>query len=307
MTQQVAAETRFALLDPAVEPAPGMRTLVRTGSYDIRRVSAGPGQAHGPGRHEGDACVLLLAGTVEFAVDGRAHRLAAGDLLWVPARALRGFVAGPEGAVLLAIHLPAGRGGRPPAASAAEGENPGVIAHVAAHHAQMSAELDDLASAVVQSADAAGLDAAIGALVGYLRREVLPHAAAEETTFYDEARTSAGAAALIDALVLEHRDLQTRVEALAALRAAGNGGAVTVGTPDRRARAVLEAVTTAALFHLHARKENEVVLPVLATAGVPLAPILARMAEAFAAAAGAVEATDAGKAAPPRDPARARE
>jgi quercetin dioxygenase-like cupin family protein len=86
------------------------RLLVDRGVYDVRRVAAAPNAAHGPGRYAGDACVCVLAGSVTFTVEGRAYQLRQRDVLWVPAGVLRAFAAGPEGAELLAVHLPRGSG-----------------------------------------------------------------------------------------------------------------------------------------------------------------------------------------------------
>ena len=98
---------RYTLVsDGAPAEAFAMGVLVNGSGYDIRRVAAGPGQRHGPGHYGGDACVVVLEGDVRFTVDGVEHALGVHDLLWVPAGARRGFVAGAHGAVLLAIHLP---------------------------------------------------------------------------------------------------------------------------------------------------------------------------------------------------------
>lgn len=87
------------------------RCLVDGGVYDLRRVVAAPGAAHGPGSYAGDACVCVLAGSVTFTVGGRPYELRERDVLWVPAGALRQFTAGPAGAEILAAHLPKGNRG----------------------------------------------------------------------------------------------------------------------------------------------------------------------------------------------------
>lgn len=268
--------------------------MVDAGVYDIRRVAVGPRQSHGPGRHDGDACVLVLEGDVEFTVDDRRHALGAGDLLWVPAEASRGFVAGDDGALLLAIHLPRGRRSAPSGAPAGTAADQAVIARVTAHHAEMSAKLDLLTAAVAGSAEAVALNSSLSSLVEYWRREVLPHAAAEEATIYAEAREAVGGATLIDALLLEHGDLQVRAQGLAAFveqpaAATPRGGdSAPASLRDLQSRASMQAAAAAALFHVHARKENELVLPGLVAAGHALPPILERMERAFSTAKGAV-------------------
>jgi len=284
----------FSLRGLATDPGTNMRTLVDGGGYDIRRVAVGPRQSHGPERHDGDACVLVLEGAVEFTVDGRAHAVAAGDLLWVPADASRGFVAGDDGAVLLAVHLPRGRGNDRHGTTDMGAEDQAVIARVTAHHTEMSTKLDLLTAAVAGPADAGVLRSSLSSLVEYWSREVLPHAAAEEETIYAEAREAAGEATLVEALLMEHEDLRARAQALAALVGQPLAATPGVGDPapasqwDLRSRASMQGAAAAALFHVHARKENEVVLPALVAAGRSLPPILARMEQAFAAAKSAV-------------------
>lgn len=283
----------FPLLGPATDPGTDMRTLVDAGVYDIRRVSVGPRQGHGPGRQDGDACVLVLEGAVVFTVDGRPHAVTAGELLWVKAEATRGFIGGDEGAVLLAIHLPRGRGHGPQGRSDIGAEDQAVINTVTAHHAEMSAKLEMLAAAVAQPGDVAPWASSLSSLVEYLRREVLPHAAAEEETFYAEARDTAGGAALVDALVLEHEDLRSRAQVLAELAETcdsgtasipGNGEVSIRAQGDARTRAAAQSAAMAGLFDIHARKENEIVLPALVAAGRPLRPLLSHMERAFSVA-----------------------
>lgn len=281
------AAMRFPLGIPATDSVVDVTTLVDGGVYDIRRVAVGPHRSHGPGRHHGDACVCVVQGSVEFTVDGRAHALTAGDLLWVPADASRGFAAGGDGAALLAIHLPRGGHGDAAERPVPSEADQSVIDRVSAHHTQMSDQLDRLTDAVAASDDLATLRTALCRLVDYWRGEVVPHAAAEETTIYTEARGWAGAATLVEALVLEHQDLRARVRALQSMLLQPDGGSddpTAASAEEFRTRAAMQAAAAAALFQVHARKENEVVLPALVAAGRSLPPILARMEAAFASA-----------------------
>ncbi len=284
MASEMDAATRFALLGSETGPGPGILPLINGGVYDVRRVAVGPGQAHGPGRHPGDAVVVVLEGSVAFSVDGQTRELTFGDLLWVPAGTLRGFVAGAKGALLLAIHLP--RGQRAADASLLGAADQDVIARVTQHHAALADRLDQLTAAVVGCLDASSLDASLCALLEYWRQEIVPHAAAEETTFYAETRDAAAQAGLIEALEMEHQDLRARVRDLEDLLTQGRQGTGTAREDGElssalRARAALQAVAAAALFRLHARKENEIVLLTLVVAGVPLPPLLQRMEQAF--------------------------
>ncbi len=87
-------------------------TLVAQGDgWELRQVTAAAGAVHGPRRADVDACVVVLSGAVVFRVDGRSHSLHDHGALFVPAGALRGFVAGASGVRFLALHLP------PPAAA----------------------------------------------------------------------------------------------------------------------------------------------------------------------------------------------
>ena len=148
-----------------------------------------------------------------------------------------------------------------------------VITAVRMHHAAMADTLARRTEAVVAASDPKERAAALGALVAYWRGEVLVHAAAEESTIY--AATAPLAPALVTALELEHRSLGTQVEALEAAAAA----------PEPPAGLPVALVAAAALgvFRVHADKENDVVLPLLAEAGRPLRPLLGDMERAFAA------------------------
>ncbi len=266
----------FPLRGPVPVSGIDLRPLVEAPGCDVRRVAVAPGEAHAAGPLRPEACALLLDGSVEFTVDGHAYPLAAGEMLWVRAGAARGFVGGPQGATLLAVHLPAGGAEGGPGPQEPSAEDRAVIAQVTAHHAAMVEELDRRTAALGDPDQ--GLAGALAALVGYWRGEVLPHAQAEEETIYAVARGVAGGAALVAALVLDHRELRDRSEALAGIAAHVSGGEAV------RRRAALEAAAAAALFAAHARKENEVVLPALVAAGRPLSPVLAGMEAAFSRA-----------------------
>ncbi len=81
-------------------------SLVAQGDgWELRQVVAPPGATHGPRQAEVDACVVVLGGELVFRVDGRPHTLNAHAALFVPAGALRAFVAGRQGARFLALHL----------------------------------------------------------------------------------------------------------------------------------------------------------------------------------------------------------
>lgn len=62
--------------------------------------------------------------------------------------------------------------------------------------------------------------------------------------------------------------------------AQGGGGGLGARMPER-ARGTAVASAAAALFAVHARAENELLLPALAEAGRALAPLLPQMEEEF--------------------------
>lgn len=133
------------------------------------------------------------------------------------------------------------------------------------HHAELSASVDERVRAL-RAADPASYDQPLAALVAYLAESVLAHAAAEESTLYRAAQSHPTTALLVESMVLEHRELEKRTRALASAASA----------PD----AVAQAETVAALFTLHVRKENEVLLPAFAELpGTSLAEHLRAMHE----------------------------
>lgn len=142
-----------------------------------------------------------------------------------------------------------------------------AAAAVIAHHTQLAADLADHAAALRA---AAGPDPVATwlpqrqALMGWLRTELLPHAAAEEAALYPPAAAQPGGRLLVEAMVGEHRAITALV---AELDAAGTAA---------DAAAAARALT--ALFEVHLDKENNLVLPLLlATADVSLAELLAGM------------------------------
>ncbi len=152
-------------------------------------------------------------------------------------------------------------------------ETEAVIAAVRTHHAAMSDTLAGHTEAVARAADDRQRAAALSALVAYLRGEVLVHAAAEESTIY--AAAAPLAPSLVEALELEHRDLAEQVQGLARTAAGA--------TPPAALPLAMAAAAVLAVFRVHAAKENDVVLPLVAAAGQPLRPLLGEMERAFAA------------------------
>ncbi|MFG2042454.1 hemerythrin domain-containing protein [Dactylosporangium sp. NPDC048998] len=135
------------------------------------------------------------------------------------------------------------------------------------HHAQLAAELDQRVEALlrlVDDDDPYTAEEARQDLLGHLRREIVPHALAEERALYPAAAAEPEGRLLVDGMLGEHRALTALIGELAA-----------TGSPVRAAAA---GRALSALFAVHLAKENDLVLPLLVAApGVSLAGILAGM------------------------------
>ena len=143
-----------------------------------------------------------------------------------------------------------------------------VVDTIKAHHAELLAAVTGRVNAVVGAArDGAPHAQAVHDLVDLLRREVVPHARAEEDVLY-AAATDATLRPLVTGMVFEHETLLGLAADLAAAPTAVDA-AVT-------ARGFLE------VFAGHVRRENDLLLPALAVdAGVDLPGVLGRMGEVF--------------------------
>ncbi len=90
-------------------PAAGIAAerLATGPGYDLNRIAVAPGKGPKAERHPGGAFVAVLRGALDFTIDGDKLHAVSGQLVWVPGGAERSFIAGSEGAVILAAHLPA--------------------------------------------------------------------------------------------------------------------------------------------------------------------------------------------------------
>ncbi|MBX6357618.1 MAG: hemerythrin domain-containing protein, partial [Micromonosporaceae bacterium] len=147
---------------------------------------------------------------------------------------------------------------------------------VVSHHAELSEGLTKRVEALVREVDSQYLlkaEAARQDLLSYLRREILPHAQAEEAALYPPAAALPDGRLLVEGMVNEHRSLSDLVAELA------NAGSLI--------RAAATARALAALFAVHLAKENDLVLPLLvATPEVSLTQILSGMHEVLGKAGG---------------------
>lgn len=140
------------------------------------------------------------------------------------------------------------------------------------HHAELAgalgARVEALLTAVgsVAGSGMSPVNRARGLLVDFCVNELLPHAAAEETTLYPVAATDQRARPLVEAMLAEHRVLERLV---ADVRAA-----------DSPVRAAATASALQVLFDSHLAKENDLILPMVAAdPSASLSAILAGMHE----------------------------
>lgn len=156
------------------------------------------------------------------------------------------------------------------------------------HHAELLGNLELRTTRLLRAItapDAAPARRARDELVAWCRRELVPHAEAEEAVLYPAARQLAGQHALIHAMSHEHGVLQDLVARLA--------------SADDPSVLAAEAGALRRLFASHVHKENALILPaVAADASTSLADLLDRMhAQLEATADGG--ATGTGTAEPP--------
>jgi uncharacterized protein (DUF2249 family) len=141
-----------------------------------------------------------------------------------------------------------------------------VLATIRAHHDQLGRTMSDHTVTIARSIDKLASPAARHAvLVAFCKEEVLPHAAAEEETLYRVAAGLPETELLVRAMSREHVVL---ADLVAELEKASSTGEV-VGA----------AAALNALFQAHLEKENDILLPALAAAGVDLAALLDGMHE----------------------------
>ncbi|HEX6873249.1 MAG TPA: hemerythrin domain-containing protein [Micromonosporaceae bacterium] len=137
------------------------------------------------------------------------------------------------------------------------------------HHAELAEALTRQVGQVLNLVERAELPAADRArldLVAWLRRELVPHAMAEESALYPAAADDPRGRLLIEGMLAEHRAITELVEEIDAWRSPVRGAAA--------------AATLAGMFASHLAKENDLILPLLVSSDqVSLADLLAGMHE----------------------------
>jgi uncharacterized protein (DUF2249 family) len=158
-------------------------------------------------------------------------------------------------------------------ASRPRAEQDEVVEAIRGHHEQLEQAVAAGAAAVRDAAERLGDVASVrDAMVLLMLEEVLPHAAAEESTLYDVGGTNPATELLVRAMIAEHRRLEGLVNELARAR-----------TPVAMAAS---AGAVRALFEAHLAKENDQLLPALVAVGVDLARLLDGMHEILGAEQG---------------------
>lgn len=159
----------------------------------------------------------------------------------------------------------------PPVTAASSRDDVAALDAIETHHAELVGQLEVRVDALFQAVrhgDSSRAIAARDALVSWCHEELAPHADAEEESLYPAARGLSGLTALILAMTDEHERLRNLIGQLAA--------------GDDAVSLVADAGALRALFVTHVDKENQRVLPVLATdPTVDLAGLLAQMHEAL--------------------------
>lgn len=159
---------------------------------------------------------------------------------------------------------------------------------VVEHHAQLAGVLAlkaEALSAAARARSQSDADELREDLVVWCRRELVPHALAEETTLYAAAGRMVEARLLVEAMLAEHQVLVGIVEELS--------------TATDMVSAASHARALRVLFEVHLAKENEQILPLLvADPTVSVAELLGGMHELLGGSATEPEVTtdDAGHA-----------
>ncbi|MDA8368684.1 MAG: DUF2249 domain-containing protein [Nocardiopsaceae bacterium] len=150
------------------------------------------------------------------------------------------------------------------AASPSDSRQQATITAIRSHHAQLGRTLADHTLTIQDAIDRLSVPAERRArLVDFCSTEVLPHAAAEEETLYSTAAELPELRLLVRAMREEHTVLRDLVGRLEAAQTQGE----IAGT----------AAALNALFQTHLAKENDLLLPALAEAGVDLDSLLTGM------------------------------
>jgi hemerythrin HHE cation binding domain-containing protein len=145
------------------------------------------------------------------------------------------------------------------------------VRQIVHHHAVLRRGLERRAGALCEAVESGvPFERQMTMLRDYLTGEIFPHAQAEERTLYQAAATQARGSELVRELSAEHRALEYLV------------GRLQAGADGSEAATAAEWIAT--LFAGHVAKENDLLLPALASSRADLAALLGDMHEPRAAA-----------------------
>jgi hemerythrin HHE cation binding domain-containing protein len=145
------------------------------------------------------------------------------------------------------------------------------VRQIVHHHAVLRRGLERRAGALCEAVESGvPFERQMTMLRDYLTGEIFPHAQAEERTLYQAAATQARGSELVRELTGEHRALEYLV------------GRLQAGADGSEAATAAEWIAT--LFAGHVAKENDLLLPALASSRADLAALLGDMHEPRAAA-----------------------
>lgn len=244
----------------------GRKVLFRTDRLAVVLAAFEPGQEiplHSPNL---DLVLTVLDGTGEVMIGDRIRHVRAGDVCILPAGIRRGIRAREGRLVVLHVVSPpptaADHAGMEPWPAAAAETTDGPAALIKQEHAELLGHIEHLGvlAREVATLDERVLRDRLGAVLGFLRDGLLPHARAEEEILYPEVekvlRAVGGATRTME---IDHRAIGQMIEDLA--RAA----AAPLDEARRESQRVLVALQS--LLGVHFVKEEEVYVPLLARLG----------------------------------------
>ncbi len=106
-----AVDLRLPAADAQAAPS---SALFKSSDLEVIRLVLRAGKSLPPHTVPGDITVQCLDGRLDVTVDGRSHRLAAGQLLYLPGGVRHGVVALDDASALVTIALRPAAGGRTP-------------------------------------------------------------------------------------------------------------------------------------------------------------------------------------------------
>lgn len=142
-----------------------------------------------------------------------------------------------------------------------------VDAAIRTHHARLASGLTERVATLFSALNGPfpHLEAARTELTCYCEAELLPHARAEEDSLYHASAELPEGRLLVAAMLAEHAALRTLIDEVFTARSPG--------------RLIAAAGALRSLFDAHLAKENDLLIPALADAGVDLSQLVGHVHE----------------------------